>query len=1622
MQITNSISKKVIFVLLLFIVNNVNAQSYSGGSGTLADPYLIANKTDLLYLSENAGEWSKNFKQTANIVFAATDFQSGGAFYNSGKGFSPIGNDTTKFTGTYDGNNHTIDGLTIIDSTGANTYPNYGMFGYISGSSAKVSNLGLVNVYISLDIYQPFVGSLAGRIDYGTISDCYATGEIKAKGQNVHSGGLVGQPDLNGTILSCYSTVNLNIATRFVNEVGGLIGRCFNSSISNCYATGAVSDSAGNSAANPGGLVGQINNGTTVSNCYAAGAVSSSSPGTFQNIGGLAGWDDATNTYVNCFYDTQTTGQTTPYQGGTDVSGQIEGKTTAQMKTISTFVNAGWDFGGETGNGSNDYWNINTYRNSGYPFLTYQYPVDPVQTIPVGDGTSGNPYQISSLNNLFWLSQNSSVWSSGNYFIQTANIQAGQTTQIVVNDNPNWSPWYGFPPIGNLTNNFQGDYNGQGYVIDSISIQSAPDYLGLFGCVSNASIKNLGLTNGVFISNGTASGGLAGYVTNGSTIDNCYYTGSNTTNSNTGGLIGKADGSNVVISNSYSSVGFINNSNNENIGGFIGLWEGTSNSLIKQCYSSGVITTKYYNIHKCGGFAGYTNSAIENCYSLVRINTLSGGGGSAGGFGGFEDVNATTTNCYSSGSLGVTNNYGFYITANGTNQNCFFNSDSSGVIADSSGSSSGLNGVSILGMLNEATFTAKTWDFQNETINGTADIWGINPTINNGMPFLTMQGFTSYAVAPSGTGDASDPFKIATLQNLYWLSQNKTAWTPMLYFTQTADIDASATSSWNGGKGFLPIASTDGFFGNYDGQNHTIKNLYISFSGNDNIGLFGYLNGSPMAGSSVTNLTLNGSNVSGNNNTGSLAGLIYYNSYIRNCFVVNGNISGKTNTGGLIGSASGVSVNIDSCGVTANIIANTNGSNVGGFIGNWGSGGTSKIQECYTDSTFNISSGADNCGGFVGTSNGRIENCYSSLSITLNGNVAGFAGTAQSGSNIINSYSGSYSNASNFIGFTKTNSGTDTACFYINDYVSSAVGSGDSTGISGLSYIQSTSINNYVSAGWDLKGETINGTKDLWNSNLYRGLLFLTYQYPSDPTQTIPASGDGSSGNPYQIASIENLFWLSQNLAKWDSSEYFIQTADIDASTTSGWFNGAGFLPIGNMDVNEYFSGNYNGQNHTISNLLVGTSKFSHYGGLFGIADGYISNLVLSSVNVSGSSGGGGLTGTLITGGSILKCSVSGNVNSDGPVGGLVGLTNGNNVVITESSSSANVTGNGTYTGGLIGYFDAGGTSFIKNCYSNGSVTASNGAAAGFAGYSNSLIKNSYSSSPVSATGGNPFGFIYENSGGIDTSNFWNNETAGTTTSSNSGNLPGIIPIPTSQMQTQSTFLNEGWDPNIWYMDSGKNNGYPYLAWQNPGGTPLPVELKDFSANINDYRVELKWTTATEINNYGFEIQRAAVSQPSANTAAESRTLNADSWEKIGFVQGNGNSNSPKAYAFTDESVKNGKYEYRLKQIDSDGKFKYSKTIELEVNKIPKEFALKQNYPNPFNPVTSIEYQVPVTSKVIIKVYDLLGNEIATLANEQKTPGSYIVKFNASNLASGVYLYRLQTDNFVQTRKLLLLK
>ena len=193
----------------------------------------------------------------------------------------------------------------------------------------------------------------------------------------------------------------------------------------------------------------------------------------------------------------------------------------------------------------------------------------------------------------------------------------------------------------------------------------------------------------------------------------------------------------------------------------------------------------------------------------------------------------------------------------------------------------------------------------------------------------------------------------------------------------------------------------------------------------------------------------------------------------------------------------------------------------------------------------------------------------------------------------------------------------------------------------------------------------------------------------------------------------------------------------------------------------------------------------------------------------------------------------------------------------------------------------------------------------------------------------------------------------------------------------------------------------------------IPVELTSFTVSIHSGIVSLKWETATELNNLGFEIERKIYDK---NTEGD--------WTTVGFEEGHGTTTETQHYSFNDDVsyISAISFSYRLKQVDYDGSFEYSEEVTVENSTLPEKYSLLQNYPNPFNPATTIEFTLPQKELVTIKIYDVLGNEVTTLISEELNAGLHKVVFNARGLTSGIYIYKITADTFTQTKKMTLIK
>jgi hypothetical protein len=696
------ISTTAVVVLCLF--SSVSA--YSGGNGEPNNPYQIGTVGDWQHLMGAPADWNLHFIMTADVNLY-------------GIPLTPVGNSTTKFTGAFDGNDHIFSNAVINQPSNAYV----GLFGYLNGGQIK--NSGVENANITGGIFvggllgfgasgctisncystgsvsssssSSFTGGLVGYLSSGTISNSYSTGFVfsSSSSQGLSTGGLVGYL-YSGIISNSYSTGSVSSSSLSSSYTGGLVGYLYSGTISNSYSTGFISSfSSSISIFYPpyaGGLVGALNSGTilnsystgsvsstapsisayagglvgdlgagTISNCYSTGFVSSSLP---SHIGGLVGYNPSSIVTAS-FWDTETSGQETS-AGGT-------GLPTADMQNENTFLNAGWDFVGETVNGLNDIWGMYA-DGAGYPRLSWE-------KYSGGDGSEAAPYKISNITDFMQLSLTPADCNKS--FILTADINlAGYsfTKAIIAPDIDNGSANFEGVP-------FSGVFDGNDHSILSITIDTngVDNYfLGLFGQIdANGTVKNLGVED-VNVTTGSGSfyaGGLCGR--NKGNITNCHSAGTASGNWSTGGLCGRNEGGSIV--NCYSTG---NVSGSSETGGLCGINETSSIiSSITNCYSTCNVTGSDYST---GGLCGWNGGNVTNCYSAGNVR----GSNDTGGLWGVNYDSVTGS--YFLNTAGPNNGVGEPLT-------------------DAQ-------------MKQQVSFTG--WDFVGETVNGPNDVWRICESTN----------------------------------------------------------------------------------------------------------------------------------------------------------------------------------------------------------------------------------------------------------------------------------------------------------------------------------------------------------------------------------------------------------------------------------------------------------------------------------------------------------------------------------------------------------------------------------------------------------------------------------------------------------------------------------------------------------------------------------------------------------------------------------------------------------------------------------------------------------------------------------------------------------------------------
>ena len=1414
----------VLLFLSLLFTQSIFAQTATApsGDGSSGDPYQIATLDNLYWITQNSSEWSSYFIQTADIDASSS---SG---WDSGSGFSPIGNGSTNFTGSYDGQSYSITGLTINRSGTSNI----GFFGVTDG--ATLTNIALEDVDIT---GKGSVGAFIGEA-YGasTITYNYVTGSITG---DVNIGGIVGnfEPGSSSDIASAVFSQNYSTASISGNGyVGGIAGLNFGN-ISNCYATGSVTATGSGSNRYAGGIAGQSDEDIT--NCYASGAVSGNDAGGFVGIN--------SGTVSGGYWNTETSGQSNAFD--TDNNSQtVTGLTSFEMRNESQF--SGWDF--------STIWDIEELLS--FPYLQNLVPdplpgYDDKATIPAGDGTVVSPYLISTLSELYWLSINTAVWDST--FQQTADIDVSEASS--------YNSGSGLSPIGSSSLPFSGSYDGDGFTIINLTIsRSSEDVVGLFGKIEDATLTDIGLVSAA-ITGQDSVGALAGIVLGNSTITGSYSIGSVSGSDVVGGLIGELDHTGSFLNN-YSSAtvtgtdfdigglvgessGNISNSyatgnvsGASNVGGLIGE---VSNDSVSTSYATGTISatnsssggligisygyTEYSyatgdvsstgngyvgglvgeiyegevnesfatgNVtstdERTGGLVGYSEGSISNSYASGNVT----GTTEVGGLLGENTDIASISNSYAFGYVTGTSNVGAFLGKNdGTITGGYWNPESGGqpVGIGTDNNSQTVTGLLIPNMKMESSFSG--WDFTN---TWTIDEDNSYPYLQNVIPD-SIPGEGVESIAPSGEGSELSPYLISSMSDLYWVSITPSVWTS--YFQQTANIDASETSGYNSGSGFSPIGSSSiPFGGTYDGDEYTISSLTINRSSQDLVGLFG-----KVEDATLTDIGLVSATITGQDSVGALAGTVSGNSIITGNYST-GSISGDDLIGGLIGSltsADNFSNNYSSAIVTGDndiggligeswtkiagsyATGNVTGeSSVGGLVGDVESdtvsnsyatgnvsatsssaGGLIGISYGYTEysyatgdvsstgngyvgglvgeiyegevnesfATGNVTSTDERTGGLVGYSEGSISNSYASGNVTGTTEVGGLLGNNTDISSVSNSYAfGLVNGTSNVGAFLGLNDGLISGGYWNDEINGQGSGIGtdnNSQTVTGLSVTEMRAETNFSAFDFTNTWSIDEGNSFPYLQNVVPAVL------PGTGTLSTTPSGEGTTASPYLISSLAELYWLSTNSSVWDST--FQQTADIDASETVSLNDSLGFSPIGNLS--DPFQGFYDGNGYSITGLSINRDTTDNVG-LFGylVGSGTILNVNLESITITGNDFVGGLIGqNTASVDSLSGNSISGSVTGRNQVGGLIGSNVGGTQIL-NNSSSAIVNASGDQAGGLIGENHNAG---ISDSYATGDVTGVNDVG-GLIGEFTDAVSLSYATGNVTGSGDNVGGLI----------------------------------------------------------------------------------------------------------------------------------------------------------------------------------------------------------------------------------------------------------------------------------------
>jgi hypothetical protein len=757
-------------VIICAIAGAAFGQAWAG-SGTAGDPYQIWTAADMQAIGADSNYWDAHFRLEAHIDL--------GGF--SGETFNIIGSTSVPFTGVFDGNDHKIFNFTY---TSANK-DYVGLFGYINDANAVIRHLEIVDPNVDAG-WGNNIGALAGDIHYGSVQNCQVRGGSVSGDYCV--GGLVGR-STGAELLECSTATTVWAHS---SSIGGLGGAVADGLTSDCYSTGSVTGSD-----KVGGLIGLFSSGGLIRNCYSAGAVSS--PG---DKGGLIGyhWDSGTS-YYKCFWDSDVNPDVNGIGNRTDPN--VIGQTTANMHLMSTFTNAGWDFVGETANGTDDIWKIDDGND--YPKLSYQ-----ALRYGGGSGDANDPFQIWTASDMQAIGASPNDWDKNFLLMRDIDLSTYTGTSFNI---------IGYYTFSN-TEPFTGMFDGNSHSIRNFTYYDINgEGVGIFGYLGvNSEVRDLYVEDAnvvgyywvgtlVALNEGTVInckatgvvlgeenvGGLVGMNEYGSVIENCSaeitinIEGDDYAFS-VGGLVGYnfygtvmnsfANGIIVGSTETYYTGGLagfhrsgeirgcyanIDVSGLWYIGGLIGQNEGDVNS----CSATGDVNCVRYG----GGLIGRSEVGVVDCYATGNVNVQEYVGGLIG-----RDSWGGAINCYSTGTVNGTTGVGGlvgYMYGQTIYQGCFWNNDNNpDVNGIGNGSDPNVIGKTTAQMHTRSTFTDAGWDFVGESINGPNDIWDICDGTN--YPKLSWQELPGDFACPDGV----NLIDFSVLGAAWYSDPNDSNWDP----------------------------------------------------------------------------------------------------------------------------------------------------------------------------------------------------------------------------------------------------------------------------------------------------------------------------------------------------------------------------------------------------------------------------------------------------------------------------------------------------------------------------------------------------------------------------------------------------------------------------------------------------------------------------------------------------------------------------------------------------------------------------------------------------------------------------------------------------------------------------